>query len=118
MSDRKYRQRGYREDDRGSRDEGGSREPSAERPRQPRPPGKPAGNKTDREPRAVNIPVFHQTMKCSRCGAEIAGYSAPDALCTKCGTALHSCVQCASFDPGSRFECMQQIPERIATKDA
>ncbi|MGE3841446.1 MAG: hypothetical protein AB7I50_07650 [Vicinamibacterales bacterium] len=113
MSDRKYRQRGYRDDDRG-----GPREPSENRPRPPRPPGRPAGVKTDREPRAANVPGFHQTMKCTRCGTEIAGYAAADSTCTKCGVALHSCIQCASFDPGSRWECMQAPPARIEGKDA
>ncbi len=115
MSDRKYRQRGYQDD---TRERGGTREPADTRPRPPREPGKPAGVKTDREPRAVNIPAFQQTMKCTRCGAEIAGFSARDATCTKCGVTLHSCIQCASFDPGSRLECMQTPPARIAVKDA
>jgi hypothetical protein len=114
MSDRKYRQRGYREDDREPRESRGPG-PGAS---QPRPPGRPAGVKTDREPRAFNVPAFQQTMRCARCGTELAGYSAADAACSKCGAALHSCIQCASFDPGSRFECMQAIPVRIATKDA
>jgi hypothetical protein len=30
---------------------------------------------------------------------------------------LHACSQCTSFDPGSRFECMQQIPARITPKN-
>lgn len=64
------------------------------------------------------MPGFEQAIKCTRCGTELAGYAAPDATCSRCGTALHSCVQCASFDPGSRFECMQPIPARIAPKDA
>jgi len=112
MSDRKYRQRGYQDDNR----ERGTGD--AAKPRPPREPGRPAGVKTDREPRNVNVPAFQQTIKCSRCGTGIAGYSAPDATCTRCGTALHSCVQCASFDPGQRFECMQSIPARVAPKDA
>jgi hypothetical protein len=112
MSDRKYRQRGYQDsgDDRRERSA-----PSGPRP--PRPPGRPAGVKTDREPRAGNIPAFQQTMKCARCGTEIAGFPAAAAACTKCGTALHSCVQCAFFDPGQRFECMQPVPVRITPKD-
>lgn len=116
MSDRKYSQRGYQDTNRdrtGPRPDGGPH-----KPRPPREPGKPAGNKTDREPRAVNVPGFEQAIKCSNCGTEIAGFSAPDATCTRCGTALRSCVQCASFDPGSRFECMQTITVRIAPKDA
>jgi hypothetical protein len=42
----------------------------------------------------------------------------PAAQCPKCGFALHSCRQCTYFDTSSRFECSQQIPERIARKDA
>lgn len=38
--------------------------------------------------------------------------------CPKCGFELHSCKQCMYFDPGSRFECMQPVPVRIAKKDA
>lgn len=114
MSDRKYRQRGYQDND---RDRSGPPRPSDDRPRPPREPGKPAGVKTDRVPRAYNVPAFEQTIKCARCGQEIAGYSAVDAVCSHCGTALHSCVQCASFDPGSRFECMQPVTARVSPKD-
>ena len=32
--------------------------------------------------------------------------------CPRCGTDLHACAQCASFDPGSRFECMQTDSRR------
>jgi hypothetical protein len=42
----------------------------------------------------------------------------PTGQCPKCGFELHSCKQCAYFDPGSRFECMQPIPVRIPRKDA
>jgi hypothetical protein len=72
----------------------------------------------NREPRAMNVPGFEQAMKCARCGTEIEGFAAPDATCRRCGTALHSCVQCTSFDPGSRFECMQPIAARVSPKDA
>lgn len=37
--------------------------------------------------------------------------------CTKCGSDLHCCKNCVHFDPGSRFECTQSIPERISPKD-
>ena len=33
------------------------------------------------------------------------------------GLELHSCKQCTYFDPSSRFECTQPIPERIPRKD-
>jgi hypothetical protein len=42
----------------------------------------------------------------------------PAARCPKCGLALHSCKQCAHFDPGRRFECAQPISEGIADKSA
>ena len=35
----------------------------------------------------------------------------------QCGFELHSCKQCTYFDPSSRFECTQPIPERIPRKD-
>lgn len=116
MSDRKYSQRGYQDSD---RDRGGQRPAGGpDRPRPPREPGRPAGNKTDREPRTMNMPGFEQAIKCARCGTEIAGYTAPGATCTKCGTALRSCIQCSFFDPGSRFECMQAVAVRVSPKDA
>jgi hypothetical protein len=37
--------------------------------------------------------------------------------CAKCGFELHSCKQCSHFDPSSRFECTQPIPDRITPKD-
>jgi hypothetical protein len=116
MSERKYRQRGYQDDDR-DRDRGPKHEAPSGAPRPPRPPGRPAGVKTDREPRAVNLPGFQQIMKCTRCGAEITGYPGFDARCTRCNSGLHSCIQCSYFDPGSPYECMQRVPIRVAVKD-
>ena len=48
----------------------------------------------------------------------IEGIADSAAKCPKCGFELHSCKQCAYFDPSSRFECSQPIPERIPRKDA
>jgi hypothetical protein len=42
---------------------------------------------------------------------------AADARCTRCGVAVHSCIQCVSFDPGSPLECTEKIKVRIAPKD-
>ena len=50
----------------------------------------------------------------NRRGREVAA----DTRCARCGTELHSCAQCTSFDPGSRFECMQTIPARVTPKNA
>ena len=113
MSDRKYRQRGYQDNDR----------PRAERPAPARPapePGAPAGARrlSQDGPKTFNMPGYREVVRCAQCGnvgsADIDG----DARCPRCGTDLHACAQCASFDPGSRFECMQAITARISPKDA
>jgi hypothetical protein len=40
------------------------------------------------------------------------------AQCPHCRAELHACRQCAHFDPARRFECAQDVPERIADKRA
>ena len=40
------------------------------------------------------------------------------ARCPQCQAELHACRQCAHFEPARRFECTQEIPERIADKRA
>lgn len=112
MNERKYRQRGYMDD---SEKPSG---PGPSKPRPPREPGRPAGDKTSREPRHVQMPAFVQTVSCTRCGQEVRTAVTPEAVCPKCGTDLHSCIQCTFFDPGARFECMQPVAARIAPKDA
>jgi hypothetical protein len=42
----------------------------------------------------------------------------PLGQCPKCRSELHSCRQCAHFDPSAHFECTQPVPERIADKRA
>lgn len=111
MSDRKYRQRGYQDDDRDRAPKPAAR-PAPE-------PGAPAGARRISQdgPRTINMPGYREVVRCAQCGnvggADIAG----DARCPRCGTDLHACAQCASFDPGSRFECMQTIPARITPKN-
>jgi hypothetical protein len=112
VSDRKYRQHGYRDDDR-------------ERPQQPRParppiePGAPAGARRISQdgPRNINMPGFRQVIRCSQCGAVVTEEVGLESRCGRCATDLHACSQCTSFDPGSRFECMQTIPARVAPKN-
>ncbi len=108
MSDRKYRQRGYQ-------DEPGDREP---RPPQDkaRPKGAPR-SVINREHRTPNMPGFHDVMRCARCGQILQLAIGLDSTCPSCGTALHTCAQCASFDTGSRFECLQPIAARVSPKD-
>ncbi|HEU5237023.1 MAG TPA: hypothetical protein VFU37_07765 [Pyrinomonadaceae bacterium] len=104
MSDRKYRQRGYQEDDR-------------ERDRRPKPKQQQAAR--DREgPRSPRMMAFGQKVKCAACGATIQSNVSLDATCPKCKADLHTCRQCTFFDPGARFECRKPITERIVNKSA
>ena len=112
MSDRKYRQRGYQDNDRDR----------APRPSAPRPapePGAPAGARRISQdgPKNINMPGFRHVVRCAQCGNLAAEEIGFNSRCSKCGTELHSCAQCASFDPGSRFECMETIPERVSPKN-
>ena len=111
--DRKYRQRGYQDSD----------APRAPRPQTPRPapePGAPAGarriSQTGHKP--VNVPGYREVVRCASCGTVVTGEIAPTSQCARCGLDLHACAQCASFDPGGRFECMQTISARITPKNA
>src|SRR5437868_9943871 len=102
MSDRKYRQQGYQ--DRG-RETSEKREP-------PRPKDSLEG------PRAMQMPGTRSVSRCAQCGTVLPAMVENLAQCPKCGAALHTCKQCTYFDPGSRFECRQPVPERVARKDA
>lgn len=111
MSDRKYRQRGYQDDDR-DRPQKPSARPAPE-------PGAPAGARRISQdgPRTVNMPGFREVVRCAQCGAVIDAEVALESRCPRCGVELHSCSQCTYFDPGSRFECMQPVTARISPKN-
>ena len=112
MSDRKYRQRGYQDDNRDR--------PAAPKPQRPAPePGAPAGARRISQdgPRNINMPGYREVVRCSQCGTVVSTDVVLDSRCPRCGVDLHACSQCTSFDPGSRFECMQQIPARITPKN-
>ncbi|HLG13312.1 MAG TPA: hypothetical protein VJH03_02155 [Blastocatellia bacterium] len=98
--DRKYKQRGYQDEDR------------EQRPRPSVP------QKSDM--RAPKMPAFREVTRCSLCGTPFnidAGEIAQDATCPKCHTDLHTCKNCVSFDPGARFQCRKPVTERIPKKD-
>ena len=118
MSDRKYRQHGYQDDDRDRRPRGDGPPGGDRRPE--REPGAPAGtgrvsSEGAKNPRMMGYRVV---AKCARCGAPVDPEILTLSKCEKCGTALHACVQCVNFDPGARFECSEKIPARISPKDA
>lgn len=100
MSDRKYRQRGYQ-------DTGAKQEKREERPVRQETFG----------PRAVQMPGTRAVSRCSQCGTVLQSFTDTSAKCPKCGFDLHSCKQCTHFDPSSRLECTQPIPERVTRKD-
>lgn len=103
MSDRKYRQRGYRDDD-------GDERPK--RPQGPRP------KKEGPRGRGLGAPTANVT-RCAACGGKVeapGGEVAIDASCPHCSADLHTCTHCRYFDPSARFECRQPIEAPIPKK--
>lgn len=112
MSERKYRQRGYQDEDRAR---------PAKLPSRPPPePGAPAGARRISQdgPKHINMPGYREVVRCTQCGAVMPAEVAFDTRCPRCGTEVHTCAQCESFDPASTFECMQTIPARVSPKNA
>jgi len=106
VSDRKYRQRGYQDS-------------GTERREEPRGGAKPAPKRDNTfGPRPVQMPGTRLVSRCAQCGTLLQSVTDSPGQCPKCGFELHSCKQCSYFDPSSRFECSQPIPERIPRKDA
>ncbi|WP_396625510.1 hypothetical protein [Luteitalea sp.] len=114
MSDRKYRQHGYQDDDRDR-----TRQPERDR-RPPIEPGAPAATRrlSSEGARNPKLMGYHEVVKCARCGAPVDPAILSRSACAKCGQSLHSCVQCAHFDTSATFECQQKIPARVSPKDA
>ncbi len=108
-SDRKYRQRGYMEYDRESRDSGRKREEG--RRWGPRPPLDITGPRLPRMVQAVTA------ARCYNCATALPESTDFKGNCPRCGVALHCCKQCAYFEPSTRFQCLKPIPQRIPVKD-
>ena len=106
MSDRKYRQRGYMDNDR-------DREP--QRPKQQQAQSKPRDREGPRSPRMM---AFGEKVKCAACGATAPTSILLESSCPKCKADLHTCRQCTYFDPGARFECSKPITVKIVNKSA
>jgi len=113
MSDRKYRQHGYQ--DQGPRDRTGAPENKPRAPEQ-RAPGRQFQSASG--PKTPNLMASHEVFKCARCGNRLTLPVGPDDRCARCGVGVHSCINCVSFDTGSRWECSQQaLTARVAPKD-
>lgn len=108
MSDRKYRQRGYQDDE--PKPSRSTRREPQEKTREPR--GRPP-----LRPKSPSMPGFHDVVRCARCGCLLESDFGAESTCPQCSTALHSCAQCTWFDSGSRFECSQAISARVTPKD-
>ncbi len=105
MSDRKYRQHGYQDDDRERRPE--------------KPAGRPSGPPSERiGPRTPRFPPRITVARCANCGGLLPKGIDPKEQCPKCGFELHCCKQCVHFDTAARWECTQPIPARVVPKDA
>jgi predicted RNA-binding Zn-ribbon protein involved in translation (DUF1610 family) len=106
MNDRKYRHRGYQDDDR-EREQQQRQRPKTDGVK--RYDGAPGG-------RGVGAPTA-VTFKCARCGHELTEVKIDrDTTCSSCGSALHACTNCTFFDTGSRFECKKPIAKRVESK--
>ncbi len=101
--DRKYRQRGYRDDDR--------------REERPSRPAGPPVSKSLEGPRSPVMPPRRGVSRCAGCGAILPQGIDPQGKCPRCGFELHCCKQCVNFDTSQRFECLKPIPKRIPGKD-
>lgn len=113
MSERKYRQRGYQDDPR-------DRAPRPSIPRKPPEPGAPAGARrlSQDGPRTIQMPGFREVVRCTQCGSVVTEEVGSLSRCGRCGADLHACAQCVSFDPGSRFECMEpSLTARVSPKN-
>ena len=114
MSDRKYRQRGYQDENKPR----GPKGPAPPRPpKQDRAPGRQLQDAAG--PKTPNLMAAREVCRCARCGNLLSLPIADDSTCPKCGVALHSCVQCVSFDTSARWECTQSdnLPARVSPKD-
>src|ERR1700689_4208436 len=112
MDDRKYRQNGYYDSDRGSNGNGhGGDRPFKPKEQGPKPPLDITG---PRLPRLVQAVTASRCYSCSTTLQPGTSFSGP---CPKCGVALHCCKQCAHFEPSTRFQCLKPIPLRIPIKD-
>lgn len=106
MSDRKYKQSGYQ--DSGSSRSGSNREPGD------RPSGAARGTSGPRDPRdaprgrGLGAPTA-SAFRCASCGelGSVGAAAGLAARCSACGADLHTCTNCAHFDPGAPAQCRQ-----------
>ena len=113
MSERKYRQRGYQDEPR----ERGPHGPAGKKPApESRTPGRQLQSASG--PKTPNLMGAHEVFRCARCGNKLEVEVTAESRCGRCGTAVHSCINCVSFDTSARFECAQPtLTARVSPKD-
>lgn len=86
---RKYRQRGYQDEDRGPSQRSGRPRDRGDAPRG----------------RGLGAPG-KRVLRCRSCGALVRDLDiAPAAECAECGAALHTCTHCRYYDTAAINEC-------------
>lgn len=104
MPDRKYRHRGYQDEERHEERRPPDSGPPRERPEGPR--GRGLG--------APTLTVF----RCRMCGTrqQLSGAVGPESTCVSCGNDLHTCSNCIQFDTSRPNECRKPVVQRITNK--
>jgi hypothetical protein len=102
MSDRKYKQQGYRS------------QPNRDTDRRPPPPPRPPSD----APRSGGMLAAKTLSRCAGCGAVLPIANSTLEQCPQCRAAIHACAQCTHFDTSRRFECTQPVIERVTDKNA
>ena len=103
MSDRKYRQSGYKDE----REAGTGTRRGEAQPRQREREG-PRG-------RGLGAPT-KSVLRCSRCGAPVSAVPSPEDVCRSCESDLHTCTNCRHFDSAAPKECRKPVEVRVAVK--
>ena len=106
--DRKYKSRGYMDENRDYGVHGGGDKP---RHQGPKPPIDITG------PRLPRMVQTITASRCWNCSVTLGTSTDFKGECPKCNAALHCCKQCAHFEPSTRFQCLKPITERVARKD-
>ena len=109
--ERKYRQRGYMDDDRPEERSRPKSPPTQQLTPEERIQRKSLRHAIDREAREV--------LRCQVCGKGISDFGtiSESSACPHCGAALHCCRTCTSFDSAARWQCRAEIPEPIPDKN-
>jgi len=110
MSDRKYRHRGYQ--DSGQKDSGRDEPRTSSSLDEVR-------RSLDGAPKGRSVGTeAASAFKCKNCSQRVLSLDdlGPESACTKCKASLHTCGNCANYNPDVRWECTQPIAARAPKK--